>query len=273
MGVSPEVEVSLKSSGLSYRSLTTSPSAAPNSLPLVFLHGFSQNSLCVGELTHLFGRSGIGELIAVDLPGHGASRFEVQPDLWATADLIAETTAEAIYVGYSMGGRVALHLALTHPASVKALVLIGATAGIEDDTLRADRLRADAELADRIERVGLERFVSEWLDGPLFSRLPTEARFESERLFNDRSQVAASLRRTGTGSMDPLWDRLTDIACPVLVLAGEYDERYCTIGRRMAAIIGPNAELVIIPDAGHSVHLEQPELTASVIDDFIDRRV
>ncbi len=273
MGVSPEVEVSLNSTGLSSRKFATAPSADLHALPIVFLHGFSQNSLCVGELTHLVGRSGIGELIAVDLPGHGASRFEVQPDLWATADLIAETTAEAIYVGYSMGGRVALHLALTHPASVKALVLIGATAGIEDDTLRADRLRADAELADRIEQIGLGSFVPEWLDGPLFSRLPPTARFETERTLNDASQVAASLRCTGTGSMDPLWGRLKNIECPVLVLAGEHDERYCEIGRRMTESIGPNAELKIIADAGHSVHLEQPELTAGAINDFIGRWV
>lgn len=79
MGVSPEVEVSLNSTGLSSRKFATAPSAVLDALPIVFLHGFSQNSLCVGELTHLVGRSGIGELIAVDLPGHGASRFRYSP--------------------------------------------------------------------------------------------------------------------------------------------------------------------------------------------------
>jgi 2-succinyl-6-hydroxy-2,4-cyclohexadiene-1-carboxylate synthase len=163
-----------------------------------------------------------------------------------------------------MGGRVSLHAALRHPGSVHALVLIGATAGIDDEAERSARRRADEQLADRIESTGVEAFIDEWLRAPLFAGLTSETAQRDDRLRNTATGLASSLRATGTGTQAPLWDRLHEITAPVLVLAGEHDTKFRALGERMAGSM-PDATFGVIADAGHSVHLEQPEATADAI--------
>jgi 2-succinyl-6-hydroxy-2,4-cyclohexadiene-1-carboxylate synthase len=162
-----------------------------------------------------------------------------------------------------MGGRLCLHLALACPDRVRALVLVGATPGIEDAAERAARAAADAELAARIERIGLEAFVDEWLRQPLFAGLGPEAACREERLEGTAAGLAASLRRMGTGAQEPLWGRLGELAMPVLILAGARDAKFAALGERMAAAIGPGATFASIPGAGHAAHLEQPAAVAA----------
>ncbi|MGB3413050.1 MAG: alpha/beta fold hydrolase [Microthrixaceae bacterium] len=241
----------------------------PDAWRLVFLHGFTQNAACIGPIASILSRE--HDVIGVDLPGHGHSTEYPDADLWRSADLVDRTTGAACYIGYSMGGRVALHLALSHPDAVQSLVLIGATAGIDDDDARADRARLDHENADRIERLGTDAFVSEWLRQPLFATLPDSTRFEAERRANGPAGLAESLRNTGTGSMESLWDRLDTIDCPVLIISGALDTKFTELGGLMAERIGTNAQAVVVPDSGHSVHLEQPELCSDVISRFLAR--
>lgn len=237
----------------------------------MFLHGFSQNADCAGEFVQkLRGRHVVG---AVDLPGHPRSPGSAAPydPFWATAARIAATAGRVDYIGYSMGGRITLHVALAHPESVRRLVLIGSTAGIEDPAERTQRRRADSDLAARIEHIGVEAFVEEWLNQPLFSHLPESVAFREQRLTNTAGGLAWSLRNTGTGSMRPLWSRLSEITCPVLVIAGGDDERYTALGRRLVSTIGGNAELAVVGDVGHAVHLEAPDETARIISEFFER--
>ena len=163
-----------------------------------------------------------------------------------------------------MGGRVALHAALSHPDEVRALVLIGATAGIVDETERAARRAADERLAERIEEIGVEAFVDEWLANPLFAGLSAETALRADRLRNTAVGLAVSLRSTGTGTQEPLWGRLASITAPVLVLAGEHDAKFRELGSRLATEI-PDARFDVVPAAGHTVHLEQPGATADAI--------
>jgi 2-succinyl-6-hydroxy-2,4-cyclohexadiene-1-carboxylate synthase len=163
-----------------------------------------------------------------------------------------------------MGGRVALHAALAHRDEMRALVLIGATAGIDDPTERASRRVADDALADRIEAIGMEAFIDEWLANALFDGLTPDSALREDRLRNTPAGLAASLRATGTGTQSPLWDRLDEIDVPVLVLAGEHDAKFRALGERLASMI-PAATFEVIADAGHSVHLEQPEATADAV--------
>jgi 2-succinyl-6-hydroxy-2,4-cyclohexadiene-1-carboxylate synthase len=149
-------------------------------------------------------------------------------------------------------------------------VLIGATAGIEDPAERHSRRDADERLADHIEEVGVPTFVDEWLTNPLFAGLTEHTALRSDRLRNTATGLAASLRATGTGTQTPLWDRLGDIECPVLVLVGEHDAKFTDLGRRLVDGLRA-ADLVIVPGAGHSVHLEQPEATAAAIATWITR--
>jgi 2-succinyl-6-hydroxy-2,4-cyclohexadiene-1-carboxylate synthase len=150
------------------------------------------------------------------------------------------------------------------------LVLVGATAGIVDKAERAQRRAADEALAQRIEAEGVEKFVDWWLNQPLFATLPAPAAGRELRVTNPAAGLASSLRLAGTGSQAPLWDRLSGLTMPVLVVAGELDTRYADLGRRLASAIGKNAELVLIPGAGHACHLERPDAFCLNLADFLD---
>lgn len=231
----------------------------------VLVHGFTQTARSwriVEQLLH----DSIADCdtLAVDLPGHGDSTAPADLDLWAIADRLVDESGDATYVGYSMGGRVALHAALARPDAVRSLVLIGATAGIDEPRERRARLDADEELATRIETVGVEAFIDEWLRNPLFAGLDDDTALRSDRLRNTAAGLAGSLRAAGTGTQEVLWDRLGEITVPVLLLVGEHDAKFADLAGRLRDRLG-DATLVVVPDAGHSVHLEQPAATVEAI--------
>lgn len=246
----------------------------PATTRIVFAHGFTQTARSWAPVRALVEDAlartdGAVETAAVDLPGHGTAG-DVRTDLWGAADHLVAHGGRATYVGYSMGGRVALHAALAHPDLVERLVLIGATAGIDTAGERARRRTADEELARRLERIGVERFVDEWLQNPLFAGLDEAHAGRADRCTNTAAGLAASLRLAGTGTQTPLWDRLGELSMPVLVLAGEHDHKFRALGTRLAAAI-PDASLEVVAGAGHSVHLEQPERTTRAIARWLRR--
>ena len=220
---------------------------------VVLVHGFTQNRKCWGSVLPTVGRD--HEVVAIDAPGHGLSS-DVRADLWQTADLLASNGA-ATYVGYSMGARMALHVALSHPSSVERLVLVSGTAGIEDAAGRAARVDRDEALAQSLERDGLDAFLDRWLAQPLFATLPPQARDDEARRENTVAGLASSLRLAGTGTQNPLWTRLDELDMPVLLVAGELDERFTAAARRMSDAIGSNATLCVIETAGHACHRER----------------
>lgn len=232
-------------------------------MTIAFAHGFTQTARSWDVVRDLLERSTGERTEAVDLPGHGAASTEAS-DLWASADYLVGNAGSATYVGYSMGGRVCLHAALAHPQTVERLVLIGATAGIEDDEERATRRRSDDALATDIERIGVPSFVDRWLANPLFAGLTDETAQRADRLRNTATGLASSLRLAGTGTQQPLWTRLAEIRQPTLLIVGERDTKFRAVAVRMAGAL-PNADMVVIPDSGHSVHLEQPEATVAVL--------
>jgi len=222
---------------------------------LALVHGFTQTGRSWARVAALLGEP---DVRTPDLPGHG-DRSDRPMGLWAGARAIGLECGAGDYVGYSAGGRHLLHLALARPDLVRRMVLLGATAGIDDPHERAARVAADEALAQRIEAVGVAAFVDDWLAQPLFVGLPDEGR--EDRLRNTAAGLAASLRLAGTGAQVPLWDRLPEITCPVLVLAGERDEKFTALGRRLAAGL-PHAELDVVAGAGHAAHLEAPDAFA-----------
>jgi 2-succinyl-6-hydroxy-2,4-cyclohexadiene-1-carboxylate synthase len=194
----------------------------------------------------------------------------VSGDLWAAADHLVAHGGRGTYIGYSMGGRVCLHAALAHPSEVQRVVLIGATPGIEDPDERHRRRAADEALADRIEAIGVDAFLAEWLTNPLFAGLSAEAADVADRRRNTALGLVSSLRTSGTGTQEPLWGRLAEIQRPVLLLVGERDAKFTAIAERMDAAL-PTSDLRVIRDAGHSVHLERPAATVTAILDWVDR--
>jgi 2-succinyl-6-hydroxy-2,4-cyclohexadiene-1-carboxylate synthase len=177
--------------------------------------------------------------------------------LWDAADQLAEHGA-GTWIGYSMGGRMALHLALAHPDRVEALVLVSATAGIDDSDERRARVASDEALARRAEEIGAASFVDEWLARPLFAGVPPVPRSD------DAAAMAGHLRLAGTGTQEPLWDRMGELAMPVLVVAGERDAKFVALGARLATSI-PHATLEVVPGAGHAVPFERPDAFVAVV--------
>jgi len=219
----------------------------------------------------------VHESIAIDLPGHGGSS-EVRADLNQSALLIADRLDQlhlgspATVIGYSLGGRTALHQTLVRPELVHRLVLIGASGGIDDPSEREQRRLSDEALADHLEEVGLERFLDEWLAQPLFSHLTDD---QSQRTYRSQNSVAglcSSLRLCGTGTQKPLWERLSALTMPTLVLAGSNDAKFCEIGKRLAHSIGSNATFKTIADTGHSPHLERPTETLRAISSWSEQQ-
>jgi 2-succinyl-6-hydroxy-2,4-cyclohexadiene-1-carboxylate synthase len=222
---------------------------------LVLVHGFTQNRNCWGTVaTDLAANH---EVMRVDAPGHGKSS-DVRADLWTGASQIADRGGIAAYIGYSMGARFVLHVALARPEVVRGLVLVGATGGIDDASARAERRAGDAAMAERLEEDGLESFLAEWLAQPMFAGLPEDAQFRAARAENSVEGLADSLRRAGTGSQDPLWPQLPTLEMPVLVVAGAHDLKFSAEAERLTESVGANATMALVPGAGHTAHLERP---------------
>jgi len=248
--------------------------------PLILLHGFTGSAESWSPLRPSLGAR--VTTLAVDLPGHGASSAPADPARYALAR-VADDLARlldalgvdrAAVLGYSMGGRTALHFALAHPDRVAALVLESASPGIASDDERAERARSDAALADDIERDGVEAFVMRWEWLALWASQAAlspevRARLRAERLANSARGLANSLRGAGAGADPPVLDRLKQLDVPTLLVAGALDAKYVALARAMDAAL-PGASLEIVPDAGHAVHLERPAELVRVVLRFLD---
>jgi 2-succinyl-6-hydroxy-2,4-cyclohexadiene-1-carboxylate synthase len=242
--------------------------------PLVVLHGFTQTARLWGRFGDRLAES--YTLLAVDLPGHGDSG-SVRADLPATAGLVAEAVRVEVgdqpcaLLGYSLGARVGLHVALGDELPLRGVVFIGVTAGIEDPDERARRRQSDDALADGLEASGdVHAFIDSWLRGPLFERLAIgDAAQRSERLRNTAAGLASSLRLCGTGTQIPLWDRLATMGTPVLALAGADDTRFASHALRVARLV-PHGVASLVPGGGHAVHLAQPEQTGRIVRHWLE---
>jgi 2-succinyl-6-hydroxy-2,4-cyclohexadiene-1-carboxylate synthase len=236
--------------------------------PIVLLHGFTQTGLSwtpvVDALDHSL------DLFAPDAPGHGRSSH-VNIGISEYAARLASNLSPSTYVGYSMGGRTALRVAIDHPERVRSLVLIGATPGIEDADERANRRAADDNLARHVLESTLDDFLQEWLSQGLFTTLPKEAWNLEDRRCNGREGLASSLRLAGTGAQDPLWSRLGEVSCPTVLITGELDIKFSDIASRMTKLINAPVDHVVVPGRGHAVHLESSEVVASIVERVIRR--
>lgn len=223
---------------------------------LTLLHGFTQTGRSFDPLLPELSRH--FDVVAPDLPGHG-TRSPAPAPVEETVRLLAEDGGRGCWLGYSMGARLALRLALDHPELVDRLVLVSGTAGIEDDAERAARRQADETLATSIEAEDVGAFLERWVAQPMFAGLPSEAAGLEARRQNTAGGLAGALRLLGQGSFEPVWDRLLDLPMPVLLMAGEHDEAYCEQALRLGAWLGENATLAMVPGAGHACHLEAPD--------------
>jgi len=247
--------------------------------PLLLIHGFTGRGSNWGAHATALARR--FRLIVVDLPGHGRSGIPLDParaSVERTADDLAtilrlEGVAPAHVLGYSLGARVALRLAVVHPDVVQRLVLESPSAGLPTEDERHARRAADEDRAHRLECDGIEAFVDEWEHEPIFASHAVlsparAARLRAERLRNRSTGLAGSLRGAGLGAMEPLHDRLSGVRMPTLVVAGALDP----VGRARAESVAagiPGARLEIVTGAGHAPHLETPTRFRSLVMTFL----
>jgi len=233
---------------------------------MTFVHGFAQTGNSWKPIAEYFAAQGF-LVTVVDLPGHGNSA-QVRADLRRTADMLSAIGDTGTYVGYSLGGRACLHLALLYPNLVDQLVVLGANPGIDDAGLRATRRDADDALDARMNEIGLEAFLQEWAAQPLFGGLALTDGQQADRLRNTTEGLGSSLRLAGIGAQGSLWPRLRELNMDVLALAGADDDKFSAIARQIAEAV-PSGRFLLIPDAAHAAHLQQPEAVATAIAAFV----
>lgn len=234
---------------------------------LTLVHGFTQTGRSWAPVVPALAAH--FDVATPDLPGHGSLAHR-PAGVDEAARSVGEAGGRGAYVGYSMGGRVALHLALSRPDLVERLVLVSTSAGIEDDEERAARRAADEELAAALEAGGLDAFLERWLAQPLFAGLTGEAAGVEARRENTAQGLAGALRLLGAGVQEPLWRRLHELRMPVLVVAGDQDDAYCHLAVQLGGWIGEAASLALVPGAGHACHLERPEAFAALVLAFLE---
>ena len=247
---------------------------------MVLLHGFTGDGTTMAGLARRLEVD--AEIVVPDLVGHGRSCSPPNLEDYSLEAMAAHvaTVGEASgsspfhLVGYSMGGRVALTLACRRPELLRSLTLIGASAGLATEAERHARRESDEALAQSIERDGLKCFVDNWMANPLFA---TQARLgddflaasREQRLRNSTAGLTRSLRAAGTGSMAPLHDNLNSCPVPTVFVTGAEDLKFTRIANELAARM-PRAQVCVIDNAGHAVHLEQPDAVAAIVGRQLD---
>jgi 2-succinyl-6-hydroxy-2,4-cyclohexadiene-1-carboxylate synthase len=231
------------------------------SVAVILLHGFTHTGRSWEPVVAALGER--YRPIAPDIRGHGTASDRQPVTIEAViADIGGLAPGSFTLVGYSMGGRIALHVALAVSERIERLVLVGASPGIADPAERAARREADERLADEIEGSSIEEFARSWADHPILAGQPVSV--HEDRLRNTPAGLARALRGLGSGALPPLWERLGELRMPVALVVGERDQKFRRIAEEMASVL-TSAQVVIVPGAGHVVHLEVPEAVAELI--------
>jgi 2-succinyl-6-hydroxy-2,4-cyclohexadiene-1-carboxylate synthase len=223
------------------------------------------------------------KVITIDLLGHGGSDFPKDQARYSQertgADIIGIMTklgiSRAYWLGYSMGGRIALLTAISNPEKFTGLILEGASPGLSSSKERRQRARNDEALAQRIVEKGIETFADYWESQGLFAtqkRLPKEIRewLREQRLANNPIGLSNTLRAVGLGVQPPVHKSLPLLKIPVLCITGGLDRKFTTIAKDMCKKL-PNGKRAVIRGAGHAPHLEKPEQFNKVVLRFLDQ--
>ncbi|MEG4200873.1 2-succinyl-6-hydroxy-2,4-cyclohexadiene-1-carboxylate synthase [Microcoleus sp. Pol12A5] len=249
-----------------------------NQQTLLFLHGFTGSSQDFSRIIPLLSKSYC--CLAVDLPGHGKTQvngdescYTMSNTAQALIDLLDDLQIDkCLLLGYSMGGRLALYMTLHFPERFEKVVLESASPGLKTEKERSHRLEADLQLAQKLENSNIKDFLFNWYDRPLFKSLKNSRNFDKlikTRLANNPLELAKSLRNMGTGNQPSLWEKLAQNNIPLLLLAGEYDDKFITINTEIAKLCLA-ATREIVPKAGHNIHFENIDNFVTVVREFYD---
>lgn len=238
-------------------------------MTIVFLHGFLGSRHDFQSVTDLLPKS--IESLCLDLPGHGRSIHLPHPTYTfpGAADFvlaqIVHLTKPALY-GYSMGGRLALYLALNYPDRFSHLFLESASPGLITEPDRAARRSQDAKLATDLQ-ADFPAFLDRWYRTDLFQTLrhhPTFPNILQRRQTNNPIELARSLQSMGTGSQPSLWETLKTAQLPIDLIVGTQDPKFLALNQKIVSYC-PTATLNIISGVGHNAHAEDPKTIALLL--------
>lgn len=239
----------------------------------LMLHGFTGSGAAWAELAGTLGPGVIAN--CPDLPGHAGAALPARlgrPGFDATIDALVDLLSEpSVVIGYSQGARLALALAVRHPAKVSRLVLESGTAGLVRHHDRALRQAEDEARARRLETLGVEAFISEWEQLPLFAGVRRNAALKARRRAHSAEGLAGALRCLGLGVQPSFWSALPRLLIPTLLLTGANDPKFTALAGKMAGEL-PLAWHATVAGAGHAVHLEAPERWAAEVRAFLSAR-
>ncbi len=249
--------------------------------PIYFLHGFAGTTQSWKTVASIFAKK--FKCYLIDLPGHGKSNSPSDINQYSMSNLTkllktitdSHKIKKAIWIGYSMGGRILLHFAKQYPNKCSGLIFEGTTSGITNLKERNLRKLNDSKLATNIEKNGIEWFVNYWEKLPIFRTQTSISNSQitdqrNMRLNNNVVGLANMLRKIGTGSLYPLNDILPNISIPSLCIAGDKDFKYSTIAKNMSNNLR-NSTYMTVQDAGHNTHFEKPEIFTKIVSDFINQ--
>ncbi len=249
----------------------------PTHPPLIFLHGFLGRGADFLPLAAPLSRRFY--CLLPDLPGHGGTPLPEKPlsfeHLCRQFRLLLEGLGIERFAlaGYSMGGRLALYFAVQMAWRVRALVVESASPGLSAPAERAARMEADRQRARRMRHIGMAAFLQEWYEMPLFASLhrrpqALQAMRAARAAGNDPQKASRVIVELSPARQPPLWDALPSLPMPALFLAGALDPKYAALIPRMAART-PRGRALIVPEAGHNIHFEQPESWLRAVEDFL----
>ncbi|WP_042460798.1 2-succinyl-6-hydroxy-2,4-cyclohexadiene-1-carboxylate synthase [Neobacillus dielmonensis] len=253
-----------------------------NGTPFVLLHGFTGDSSTWAPFSNRWG--GDRQLIIPDIIGHGQTEapndlhlYNIESAAYQLNCLLDQLgISKTDMLGYSMGGRLALTFSILYPNKIGKLVLESTSPGLKTEDEREARRKNDAELAKKIREKGLEEFVNHWEKIPLFhsmEQLPDETRLKirQQRLGNSVEGLTNSLIGMGTGSQPSWWNHLQELTSEVLLVTGEKDEKFCRIAKQMLPHL-KNGKWITVENAGHAIHVEEPEFFGTIISDFLSNK-
>ncbi|MGB3534077.1 MAG: 2-succinyl-6-hydroxy-2,4-cyclohexadiene-1-carboxylate synthase [Microcoleaceae cyanobacterium] len=253
-----------------YYQLTEISSSNP---AILLLHGFMGNcndfQNCIPQLYSSF------SCLTVDLPGHGKTQilgdesyYTISKTATILICLLKDLNISKVYLfGYSMGGRLALYLMIHYPQYFERVILESASPGLRTDQERSQRFKVDINRAKQLESQDFKQFLINWYNQPLFHTLKSHSKFNevlSRRLQNNPDELAKSLRNMGTGIQPSLWKNLSKNKILLLLIVGQYDDKFIQINQQMAAL-SQQTTLKIIPNCGHNIHLENQEKWVNTI--------
>jgi 2-succinyl-6-hydroxy-2,4-cyclohexadiene-1-carboxylate synthase len=259
----------------------------PSHPAILFLHGFMGDchefKQAIAELSKQF------YCVAIDLMGHGQTHlidqspqdavivtkqehyYTIQASAYLVIEFLDFLRLDCCFlIGYSMGGRLALYLTIHFPQYFHKVALESASAGLRTDAERSDRLAKDRQLAAKLANGNFRQFLENWYQQPIFASLRSHPDFQQlleQRLKNSPAQLAKSLRNLSTGMQPSLWEDLPKIKTPLLLLAGELDPKFVQINQQMEQLT-KGSQLEIVPNCGHNIHFENPELFVEKIQTF-----